>query len=80
MKMIGHQNEFVKKIGFVAMCKEHFEKKSCPRFGTKEGAPFPSVGRKEVRLRVIRSVFASRLQNLPSAAKAAILLPRWRHG
>jgi hypothetical protein len=69
--MIGHQNEFVQKIGVTAVRKEYFEKEARPRFRLEERAALPRIGRDEVSLRVVCCVLACGLQNLPSAAKAA---------
>jgi len=54
------------------MREQRFEEEPGPRFRLEESAPFPRVRRDEVGLRIVRCVLACRLQNLPSAAKAAV--------
>jgi hypothetical protein len=80
MKMIGHQDKFVKEIRISAMAEKHFEKQASPRLRVEERPTFPRVRGDEVDLRVVGCVFASRLQNRPSAAKAAAFYTFVRHG
>src|SRR5579863_1487626 len=76
MKMIGHEDEFVKEIRIAAICQQGFEEQPCPRLGTEQGPAFPRLRCDEVCLRVVGCVLACGFQNHPSAAKAAVFV--WR--
>ena len=79
MKMIGHQDKFVKEIRISAMAEKHFEKQASPRLRVEERPTFPRVRGDEVRLRVVGCMLACGFQNLPSGAKAQLLFAPLRH-
>ena len=80
MEVLGHQDEFVQEIGFALIRQEGFEEKARPGLSAEERAPLPCFGRDEVGLSVVGGMLACGFQNLPSGAKAPLLLWPLRHG
>ena len=42
VKVVGHENEFVKQVGFASIGEESFEEESRPRLCPKDSTAFPS--------------------------------------
>jgi len=70
--MIGHDDEFVQKIGRAAIVVQSIDQEPGPTFVAKEGSPLPRRRGDHVCLASIRSVLSVRSHDATSAAKAAI--------
>jgi len=79
MKMVWHEDKFVKAVSVPSMLQEIFEEQARPRLCMEKRTPLPRVRRDEVRLRVVCCVFAYGFQNLPPGAKARLLFSSLRH-
>jgi hypothetical protein len=72
VKVVRHEDEFVKLVGFASVSEERFEEEARPGLGAEKRAALPSLRRDEVGLRVVGGVLACEFQNLPSGAKALV--------